>query len=153
LTLRRYTAAMYRILVLPLLLLPLTAAAQVYKWVDENGKVHYTQTKPVQGQYKEVPPAPPPGQMGGAPSLGGYADKLKAEREQREQVQAQADQTRQKRQQNCSAAKRRRAFLDRYDGRIGSTTEDGGREAWAPERYAAERASADSAIAANCDAP
>jgi hypothetical protein len=140
----------------PILLLstlPLSATAQVYKWVDEHGKVHYTQTKPGGGKYQEVPPAPAPGQMGGAPSLGGYADKMRAEREQREQMQAKAEQVKQRRQQNCSDAKRRRAFLDRYEGRVSTMTEDGGREPWAPERYAAERAGVDSAIAANCDGP
>lgn len=30
-----------------------TAQAEVYKWIDENGKVHYSQTKPVQSRKTE----------------------------------------------------------------------------------------------------
>lgn len=132
---------------------PLLGAAQVYRWVDEKGKVHYTQTPPPEGKakgsVKEVPPAPPPS-LGGAPSLGDYAKKLQTEREEREQAQAKVDQAAQRLQQNCAAAKQRKAFLDRFDGRMFNMQEDGGREAWTPERYAAEKAQIDAAIAENC---
>lgn len=37
-----------------LLLLPLTGGAGIYKWVDENGKVHYTDKKPKKAQGKAV---------------------------------------------------------------------------------------------------
>lgn len=139
-----------------LLVLPMMAAAQVYRWVDEQGKVHFTQTPPPQGKFKgelkEVPPAPPPGSLGGPPpSLGEYGGKMQVEREQREQAQAQVEKASQRRKQNCGAAKRRQAFLNRFDGRMNTITEDGGKEAWAPERYAAERSQVETEIAANCE--
>lgn len=134
-----------------LLMLSLPASAQVYRWVDAQGKVHYTQTPPPQGRYKEVPPAPPPGQLGGAPNLGEYAGKLQNEREKREQAQETAQKTAERRRHNCSSARRNRATLDRYEGRLFSATEDGGRERWTPEQIAAERAHADQVMAENCD--
>lgn len=36
-------------LCLILLLLPLSAQAVIYKWYDENGKVHYSQSPPPKG--------------------------------------------------------------------------------------------------------
>jgi len=134
-----------------LMALPLSASAQVYRWVDAQGKVHYTQTPPPQGSYKEVPPAPPPGRLGGAPDLGDYGNKLQSEREQREKAQDVAQKTAERRKQNCSAARRNQATLDRYGGRIFSATEDGGRAPWTPEQLASERAHAASVIAENCD--
>ena len=40
---------------LTLLLLPLgtVQASKLYKWVDESGQVHYTQTPPAQGQARQ----------------------------------------------------------------------------------------------------
>lgn len=138
-------------LCLLLLALPLAAPAQVYRWVDAQGKVHYTQSPPPQGSYKEVPPAPPPGALGGGPNLGDYAKKLQTEREQGEKANEVAQKNAERRKQNCSAARRNRATLDRYGGRIFSATEDGGREPWTPEQLAAERARADNVIAESCD--
>ena len=48
-----------------ILLSPL-AQAGVYKWVDEKGNVHYTQSPPPQGDYKSMK-APPPPASGPAP--------------------------------------------------------------------------------------
>src|SRR3569623_2760354 len=36
------------------------AQAAMYKWVDAQGKVQYTQTPPPAGQFKELKPGPPP---------------------------------------------------------------------------------------------
>ena len=36
------------------------ALAGLYKWVDENGRVHYTQTKPTKHQSLELNAPPPP---------------------------------------------------------------------------------------------
>ncbi|MCG8036972.1 MAG: DUF4124 domain-containing protein [Candidatus Thiodiazotropha taylori] len=35
-----------------LLLLPLNAQAVIYKWYDENGKVHYSQSPPPKGSQR-----------------------------------------------------------------------------------------------------
>lgn len=42
-------------------LLPFVASsAMVYRWVDAQGQVHYTQTRPSTGLVEEVKPSPPP---------------------------------------------------------------------------------------------
>jgi hypothetical protein len=38
------------------------ANAKIYKWVDADGKVQYSQTPPPEGQFNEVKPGPPPGE-------------------------------------------------------------------------------------------
>lgn len=134
-----------------LIALPPIAAAQMYKWVDAKGHVHYTQTPPPQGSFQPVAPAAPPAAPGTAPNLGVYGKKLQGEREQREQLQANAERETQQRKQNCSKARARQAWLDRYNGHIGTTTEDGGREAWTPERYAAEHSQVESVITRDCN--
>lgn len=141
-----------RSILLPLLLLwPLAGLAEVYRWIDTQGKVHYTQTKPPQADYKAVAPAPPPGALGGGPNLGGYVQKLENERQDREKVQAETQRVAQQRQQKCSSARRQQQMLTQYEGRIGSVDEQGNRDYWTPERHAAEREQARANIAANCD--
>ncbi len=53
-----------RLLLLPVILsLPLACtAAQVYRWVDEQGQVHFSQTPPeqIQAEVVELPRNPPP---------------------------------------------------------------------------------------------
>lgn len=42
------------------LLASVNAYANVYKWVDKNGEVHYTQTPPSEGTATKLPPPPKP---------------------------------------------------------------------------------------------
>ena len=43
---------MKNFLVVALLAWPLAAAAQMYRWVDQYGQVHYTQEKPKSGKQR-----------------------------------------------------------------------------------------------------
>jgi hypothetical protein len=72
-----YSAAMLRHLIALTLLIPALATAQVYKWIDTDGKIHYSD-RPVTGAetlgvpVKKAPPSqdkPAPGQ----PFSGPYA--------------------------------------------------------------------------------
>ncbi len=55
------------VLALTLLLAATGVDAKVYKWVDENGEVHYSEGTPGQQQAKELaaPPPPQPGASSG----------------------------------------------------------------------------------------
>lgn len=65
---------MIRMLVLAMLLIPGIACADVYRWVDDNGVVHYSDQPNVAGsQPVELPDlqfTPPPPEIGQVPSLG-----------------------------------------------------------------------------------
>ena len=54
-------------------LIPISSYAAVYKWTDDDGNVHYSQTKPTNAQSKRMKMAPPPQQDQSTykrPSLG-----------------------------------------------------------------------------------
>lgn len=97
-----------------------TALAGSYKWTDENGKVHYTQTPPPAGSYQDVTSAPATPQ---AKAPSSYQRALEAhqrleQREQAAQEQLQADKQQAKiaaaRAQNCQTAQREVKSLTTY---------------------------------------
>ncbi len=47
----------FMIIVLLLIYCPFTIADKIYKWTDENGKVHFGDKPPLSGQVKEVKPS------------------------------------------------------------------------------------------------
>lgn len=50
---------MNKTLVLLLCGLPLAASAQIYKWTDDKGQVHFSQNPPKTGVYTDVTPTEP----------------------------------------------------------------------------------------------
>ncbi len=90
------------------------AAAQVYKWVDEKGRVQYGESPPpgVKATPINVPAAPP------APAQPSWKEKeleskrSKIERERRESAEANQARARDaNREEACSDARRRLAIL------------------------------------------
>lgn len=86
--------------------LPFAAhAAKLYKWVDSNGKIHYSEIAPAPGatnvEVVPVPPAPPSsGEKGTCVSHECYAKQLERDRIEREKGYAKmhAEQERHERQ-------------------------------------------------------
>ncbi len=61
------------------------AFAAMYKWVDENGRVQYTQTPPPEGRFNQLKaPPPPPSAAAAQKQLQDLLAKQEAERAQRE---------------------------------------------------------------------
>lgn len=78
---------------LALLLVAASAEARVYKWVDENGEVHYSEATPPQQKAQEVAPPPTPPQ--GAGPNSGKPDQLMLEMdaaERKRKAQAEEEQ-------------------------------------------------------------
>ncbi|NRB38116.1 MAG: DUF4124 domain-containing protein [Pseudomonadales bacterium] len=76
---------MTRILVFILFSFSLSLHASVYKWVDENGKVHFTDKKPnnknvEEKHYKNTAPAPDPETQNHKKSMAEYM-KMKQQQE------------------------------------------------------------------------
>jgi len=82
------------------------AQAAMYKWVDAQGKVQYTQTPPPAGQFKELKPGPPPQ----APE--------EAERQLKQLLERQRESAKQRERaaENQEADERRQAQQDRLCG-------------------------------------
>ncbi len=72
---------MSRLLIACLLLIALSAQAQVYRWVDENGQTVFSQSPPPDGQADVIKPPPPPAE-----------DPDTAERHLQENLQHRRDQ-------------------------------------------------------------
>lgn len=116
---------MLRALLLGVLLaVSATAAAQLYRWVDKDGRVHYTATPPPAGATKSrtletpaAPPAPPAasgeGAAAGAASKGPLtpAEQEAAFRKRQQEAQKAAEKAALERQQeetrvaNCQRAR------------------------------------------------
>lgn len=120
---------------LVMLLLLLSAvtpvAAGVYKWVDENGQVHYGERPPMAGEAKSMTlePAPPPD-----PRATERRERIKLDNEswreekaRRAEEQARAKQDEELRKRNCAAA---RGNLNIYQtsGRVFHLDEQGERQ-------------------------
>lgn len=113
-----------------LVLSPPAAYAAMYKWVDADGKVQYSQTPPPEGQFKELRPGPPPAQP--AEAQKELQDLLKKQDEVRTQRDAEKKEKEDKAAEQsrlavaCARAKRELALLENNPGRrIGVTGDDG----------------------------
>lgn len=105
---------------------PLLAAAQVYRWVDDRGQVHYSQVPPPGRDVQPVGPAPPPQ---AAPNQDNLNQSLKDANEAAPKNQAEADRLA-RNQANvddyCKQLRDQLAYLDEKTARrLGATDEKG----------------------------
>jgi hypothetical protein len=91
-----------------LVLMPALASAEVYRWVDDSGKVHFTDRPPAgQGEQVEIRPAPaaaPASPPAGVPDRQRLLDMYQHEREQRQEEQAEQARQRAERERECRRA-------------------------------------------------
>ncbi|NIM28244.1 MAG: DUF4124 domain-containing protein [Gammaproteobacteria bacterium] len=95
-----------------------TAGAEVYKWVDADGKVHYGDRKPASGgaaNVIELQPAPAVDADHAARSLQRHRllEAFEAERAKRRQADADAAAAKRERDEACTRARRQLAELQR----------------------------------------
>jgi hypothetical protein len=143
------------LILMSLCALALPATAQVYRWVDKDGKVHYTQQKPPDVQAEVLPiksanslggdpaaaaaPAAAPAAPATAPS--GY-DSDAAAAAMKAEVEALN-------KQRCSAAK---SIASRYDSApfLEKSNADGTKTRLTPEEEATERARMKGQVSSAC---
>ena len=143
---------------LAILLATATDAAQVYKWVDKDGKVQYTDTPPpasaTKSEAKKIDTAPAVAAKANAPakSLPDRAkdfDKRKADDAEKAKKSEAEQQTAAANAANCRDATA--AVKDLETGRpISRRTDAGGREILDDEGRQAEMAKARKAVADFC---
>ena len=143
---------------LAILLATATVAAQVYKWVDKDGKVQYTDTPPpasaTKTEARKIDTAPPVAAKAGAPtkSLQDRAkdfDKRKADDAEKAKKIEADQQNAAANAANCRDANIAVKSLE--TGRpIARTTESGAREILDDEARQAELAKARKAVADFC---
>jgi hypothetical protein len=143
------------IILMTLCALALPATAQVYKWVDKDGKVHYTSQKPPDVKAEELAiksanslggdpaaaaAAPPP--AAAPPTKAGYEEADAAAAALKKEVDSLN-------QQRCNTAK---SIAARYDSApfLEKSNADGSKTRLTPEEEAAERARMKGQVTSAC---
>ena len=143
---------MKRILVLACALAASTAAfGQLYKWVDKDGKVTYSDQPPPAQQSKQLnlstgqPSAP----VRSAVEMDKEIEKGRAEAREKAKVAAEKERKAEVDEQNCKAA---RAYLKTVESgvRVSTVDDKGDQVILDDEQIAAERAKAQKAVAEAC---
>lgn len=121
--------------ILVAVMLSVTAQAEVYRWVDDNGRVHFSDKAPVGGkaQAMDLPTAK---DEPGTPDLSEFermqrqkklVKMLEEERLAKEEQRAKLAQEAEERAQYCTRFKNRLSYLDQYT-HFYDEKEDGTRE-------------------------
>lgn len=125
------------------------AQAEAYRWVDAQGRVHYTQTPPPGQKSEAVRPAPPPSP--GSNGLKRYSDlndKLSAEQAKKE---AEETAKRDDKAGKCARAKARMEPMQTLPmNRLAEKDDVGNVTRMTPERYEELRAQAQKDIDKYC---
>ena len=114
---------MTRLLALLLLALPIAAGAQVYRWKDKNGQVHYSQVPPPGAEARTLAPPPPPSASPNQDALNkSLQDAAKAEPKAREEA-IKAAEAQASRQRECQSLREQIAYMDQNTARRMTTTD------------------------------
>ena len=131
------------------------AAAEIYKWVDKDGNVQYTQSPPPDGiAAQEIQPPPPPADAAEAEQalemdVEGLEKAAEAKKEQAaEKLKTQADAD--KEAKLCEQAKARMASYERPRVTIPDPSAEGGRRRATEEERVAELAKSEALVKELC---
>jgi hypothetical protein len=153
---------MKKVVVLAMVLLPALASAELYKWTDAQGRVHFTDKKPeaaVKVEALQTPRAQGPGGAGSeaTPAQGGgsqlerqrrMADILTQERERREEEASQKNKETAARKKKCHELQDYRQSAER--SRLYDINEKGERTYMDDKAHTAHLRELDDNIARNC---
>ena len=129
------------------LLLSVTAQAEVYRWVDDNGRVHFSDQAPVGGQAETLA-MPKEKELQGATDLSEFerlqrqkklVKMLEEERLAKQEKRAQVAKAAEEREKYCTKFKNRLKYLDQYT-HFYDEKDDGTREYMTEEEADAYRA-------------
>ena len=129
---------------------PSPALAEIYRWVDAQGRVHYTQTPPPDRPAATVRPAAPPA-GGGDNGLEQYAEQLDKQRSEQQKHQAEAEAAKHQRALRCAEAEQRLKRLgERPPNRWATPLPDGSYERWTTEKYDEQLGQARQVVERDC---
>jgi hypothetical protein len=143
---------MYKRTALLLLLLPALASAQVYRWVDGKGQVHFTQEPPATGKYEKIQQAAP--MSGTSPNVEDLQKYNAAAEEARQKQADETAKTQQAAHANADRCARAHAHLkhleDSPPNKVLTDDSGGGYRRMTEEEYNADVASTKKALAESC---
>jgi hypothetical protein len=135
-----------------LILLSPDAMAQTYRWVDDDGRVHYTQIPPAGRKYDIVGAPPPPTPAPNQDSLRRALEESAKDEPERREAAVQAAEQRAARDSRCRQALERLAALDAATARRLSVTDERGEVArMSEEEFQKRRDDVQREISTNCD--
>ena len=135
-----------------LAVLPPLAAAQAYRWVDEKGQVHYSQTPPPGKQAQPVGPPPPPSASPNQDALNKSLSEDQAGRSWNQQEAERVAKAKADREAQCRQFREQLAFMDRTPPIRMTTVDDKGNVSRvSAEQYDQRRADLQNAIAQSCN--
>jgi hypothetical protein len=140
-----------RLLFVALALLPLSAGAQAYRWVDEKGQVHYSQVPPPGRSAQAVGPPPPAAAAPNQDALNqSLADEKAAEPEKRAEAE-RLNQAHAQREQQCRQAHEQLSYMEAKTARrLGTTDEQGNVSRVTEEQFQQRRAELQRVISEAC---
>lgn len=143
-----------RIALLSLLLLAGPAAAEIYRSVDANGRVTYSETPPQGRESQKVTPRVTPANTAEADALRQQMQSIDQERTEDGKKKADAAARAAEQAERCAKLKEAAQSLERNRPRSHyySTNARGEREYWTEERRAEEQAKAQQRADKECNA-
>ncbi|WP_455201736.1 DUF4124 domain-containing protein [Kaarinaea lacus] len=154
----RITFSLSLIAILTLAFVPGAVAGKVYKWVDQDGNVHYSAEKPSTGaQEMKVKSKPSSSGQDSEEPSGSDDDQAKKEKAGEEKVKVSSEKeaaelekkNEEIRKENCSIAKRRAATIEQ-GGRLYEVDESGERHYWDDDTRRAKMDEAEAQIKEWC---
>lgn len=112
------------------------AQAEIYRWVDAQGRVHYTQTPPPGSQAQSVRGAPPPSAAPGVDGLKRYAESADKAASDAAKKSAEDKTKRDDKAGRCAHAQAQMQTMNTYpSGRMVEKDGDGNATRMTTERY------------------
>jgi len=139
------------------LLAPGIAAAEIYKWTDDEGRVHYDE-KPkdrasdpmvIPKQYKKSA-TPPPDESQRFENIRKWTDARQQEREAEKLRKAELEEKRAKREKRCNNLKNELSDIERGGISWYRLDENGERQYYSDEEITKERKDLEKTIKENC---
>ena len=148
----KYTDSMKRLgFFLVCSLLPILAAGQAYRWVDDKGQVHYSQVPPPDRKAEPVGPPPPPSANPNQDALNQSMAEGKEGEADRQKEADRAFQQQANLATQCRQARENLAYMEAKTARRLGTTDDKGNVARVTEEeFQARRAELQKIINESC---
>lgn len=144
---------MFRWSVCLVCLVSLPIQAEMYKWTDAQGNVHFTDQPPADTRSEELD-IKPPARIGQDENVRGIQERLQrlrqAEQEQYQQEEAARTEAAKKEKEARAACTRARRELAKYEGPVYRTRDDGSVHFLTDEEYAVRKAEIGKWLEENC---
>lgn len=131
---------------------PLHAEAAIYRWVDANGELHFSQSPPPGVHYQRIDPqVPPPTSAPAVRQLGPAAKRFDAQRAAEQRAREAALATKARQAEACAKARSRVSFLqEKTAHRLFVRTKDGQLARMTEPQFQQQLDAARAAEQANC---